>query len=122
MTKAEQINMLFEKPEIQQQVSGLTDPEDIRKVLVDNGVELTSEEMNEVLLSIGETIANLVPEGELSEDDLEDVAGGGFSMMLVLGAGSTTFCAVAGGLIGVAAVAGLAYGGYCLYKKTKKKK
>lgn len=121
MTKAEQINALFEKPEIQQQISGLTDPEEIRKVLAENGVELTAEEMNEVLLSIGETVANLVPDSELSEDDLENVAGG-FAMTISLGAGAAVFCAVAGGIIGVAAVAGLAYGAYYLYKKVKKKK
>lgn len=75
--------------------------------------------MNELLLSVGEAVAKVIPDGELGEDDLENVAGG--ALLISLGAGSVIFATVAGGLVGVAAVGALAYGGYWLYKRAKKK-
>lgn len=120
MNKVEKLNEIFSKPAIMEQVSVMDDPEQILAILAENGLDLTAEELNEVLLTIGETVAPLLPEGELSEDDLDNVAGGGgVTATIVLGAGAKFTAAILGGLVGVAVVAGLAYCGYKLYKKCK---
>jgi len=117
MNKVEQINKLFEDHSFVEYIGHMRDPEEIREALAQKGVELTAEELNEILMSVGETVAPLFPEGELGEDDLDNVSGGAVEIAIVLGAGAKIFCAVAGGLLGVAAVAGLAYCGYKIYKK-----
>ena len=120
MTKIEKLNQIFEDSAVMEQVSTLRDPDEIRAVLEEHGLTLSAQELDEILLAVGESVSQLMPEGELSEDDLEDVAGG-VSVTILLGAGAKILCGVAGGLVGVAAVAALAYGGYVLYKKYKKK-
>ena len=120
MNKVEKLNEIFSNPEIMNRVGVMEDPAQVLEVLKENGLELTIEELQEALLTIGETVAPLIPEGELSEDDLDNVAGGGaLTVSIVLGAGAKLTAAILGGLVGVAVVAGLAYCGYLLYKKLK---
>lgn len=119
MNKVEKLNDIFSNPAIMEQIGVMDDPEQILVVLAENGLELTAEELHDVLLTVGETVAPLFPEGELSEDDLDNVSGGGLTITIVLGAGAKFTAAVLGGLVGVAVVAGLAYCGYKIYKKYK---
>ena len=114
MSKVEKLNEIFSNTEIMERVGMMDDPKQIMAVLEENGLVLTEEEMNEVLMTIGETVAPLFPEGELSEDDLDNVAGGGPTVLIVLGAGAKLTAAILGGLVGVVVVAGLAYCGYKL--------
>ncbi len=119
MNREERFNQLFEDQEVVRQVQAMSDPEEIRQFLASRGVDFTKEEMDSILLGIGEAVDKRMDEGELSEDALESVAGG-FAFSLTLGAGATLLAGAAGFCVGVAAVGALAYFGYKYYKKLKK--
>lgn len=66
----EKINALMEKDEFRQEFENLVDPEGVVELFGRNGVEVPLEIAEELFMPV------LPEEGELSPDDLEDVAGG----------------------------------------------
>lgn len=117
MTRIEQLNDLLENNvSLQQKISETKDPETIRSLLAEGGVDLTKEEMEEMLIEIGRQLNVSEQNTNLTEDDLEKVTGG-------FGAATGAFIlgCVGGGILGIAAVGALAYGGWYLYTKLAKK-
>lgn len=120
MNREELFNQLFEDPNVVRQVQAMSDPEEIRSFLASHGVEFSQDEMEQLLLGIGEAMDNRIAEGELDENELESVAGG-FTMTLTLGAGAALAAGTLGFVVGVGGVIALGYFGYKYYKKLKKK-
>ena len=82
-------------------------PEDVQKFFLDHGVEMTIDEINEIGKALAD-IENGTATDELSEDSLENVAGG---------IGPLTAGAIAWGVVRVVgATGGLALAAYKWYK------
>ncbi len=61
-------------------LAALENPEDVQAALKEKGVELTLEDIAAI-----QNILENSNEGELSEDDLENVAGGSLTIMAAIG-------------------------------------
>jgi len=107
----EKLNALLADPAFYQEGKDVTSVEDFVELLKKHDVELTVEEADAVLAQLGMLIAQ--QNGELSEDDLDNVAGG-IVKILIGGLAVTVKGAAAGAVlgaglgiaVGVAAVAG----------------
>lgn len=81
----EKIQKLVEDQEFVTKMLSCEEPEQVQKLFADNGVEVSLEEVK----ALGQSLATMAEsDGELSEDDLEGVAGGS-----LLGAVSTIISA-----------------------------
>lgn len=83
---SEKWNEVFANEELTKKIVVLS-PEDAQKVLAENGYEFSMDEMMEAAKAINEVLAKVKAgeTGELSEDDLDDVTGGGHGGMLLAG-------------------------------------
>lgn len=70
----EKIKSILADEEFVSNLSSLEEPEDVRKAFEDRGVELSVEDITKMRDILAKNAEN--PDGELSEDELEDVAGG----------------------------------------------
>lgn len=68
-------------------------PEDVQSALKNKGVDLSLEDIT----TIQNILANQA-EGELSEDDLENVAGGSLTIMSAIGIAGIISASVSGGI------------------------
>jgi len=73
MKKIEMIENLLNSETFMEAASGIQTLEQLQKLFAQNGVELTMEELKALTASAGAE-AN----GELSDEELDNVAGGGF--------------------------------------------
>ena len=67
------------KEEIAAKLTATSNMEEILAILAANGLELTVDEFGEITKAIAEGNAD----GELNENDLEDVAGGGWISVVI---------------------------------------
>lgn len=83
---SEKWNAVFANEELTKKIVVLS-PEDAQKVLAENGYEFSMDEIMEAGKTINEMLAKIRAgqTGELSEDDLEDVSGGGHRTDLAIG-------------------------------------
>ena len=72
MDYMEKLNVLVQDVAFAEALSEMENAESVQKALAEKGVDLTLEQ----IAQWGEAIRKSHTEGELSEDDLEDVAGG----------------------------------------------
>lgn len=127
MTQYEQMEKILENEDVRAQISTLTDPDEAYRILTENGLDVPREAFEELLMSIGEAVNEKLGEDELSEDDLENVAGGA-GIALAIGGVSIKMTAAAAAAfgtgfavgVGIGVAVGLGYLGYRLYKKYKK--
>lgn len=91
--KNEKMAVLFENEAFVKELQTQAGPEQIRELFAKNGVVLSDEELAE-FLAAGKKIET----GELSTDELDNVAGGGvvLTMCKILGAAWTWSCSVYG--------------------------
>lgn len=69
----EKMKNLVQDHEFMNKMLSCEEPEQVQKLFADNGVEITLEEVK----TLGKVLAGMAQsDGELSEDDLEGVAGG----------------------------------------------
>lgn len=114
--KIAKLNEILVNPEVQAQLRTAEGSEEIYKIFVENGVDFTPEEFEQVLITIGRMEAT--KDGELNEDDLEAVAGGVWEVLAALFTGPIgTGVLVAAGCVCVVA-AGV--GAYNKYKEMKR--
>ena len=100
---AEKFAELISNEEFANQLKGVKDREEIKKLFKTNGLDLTEEMLDAIM----EKLAHYEATGELDEETLSLVSGGGFFSYVVVGA---VMGACAGGGTGavVGAVAGFA--------------
>lgn len=78
MDRNEKLLEIFENEEFKAAAEGIASAEELRELFAKHGLELTLDEINDLFARA----AKCMKEGELDEEDLEDVAGGG-SLALV---------------------------------------
>lgn len=116
----QKLNALFENnEEVQQKAAMISDFEELHSLISNNGVDISREELTDFLLEVGQCVSEVMPEDELSEDDLDDVAGG-IAGTIIIGKSASLVAGLLGGAAGVLLVAGVAYCGYKLYKAATK--
>lgn len=113
MVNYEKITDLFQQDVFQVEANNCKTMEDFYALFVRNGIEITEEETVELISKIAEE-KQKKDNGEISEEDLEDVAGG-----LVI---STTLFCIGVGVACVGAAALSAYVSYNALKWANKKK
>lgn len=75
----EKMKKLVQDQEFMNKLLACEEPEQVQKLFADNGVEITLEEVK----ALGKALAGMAQsDGELSEDDLEGVAGGSFQSVI----------------------------------------
>ena len=84
---------IFENKKLAEKILVL-DPKEAVAVLKENGFELSEEDMNEAAVEINKVKQYINENGELSEKDLLDVAGGGIGSHI-----GSFFAGVLGGLL-----------------------
>ena len=114
MDKNARINELLMDKEFQKKAAEITTKEGVQVLFAEFDVELTEVEVDAFLLQLGAMLAET--SDELGEEDLDNVSGGAWSIVLT-GAAASAFGIACGVTIGVGA---LALGGYIVYKKLKK--
>lgn len=115
MDKNARINELLMDQDFQKKSLEVTSKEGVQDLFKEFGVDLTEEETDDFLIQLGALLSE--SSDELTEDDLDGVSGGAFSLVLT-GAAASAFGIACGVTIGIGAVA---VGGYIIYKKIKKK-
>ena len=116
----EKLNVLLADPAFYQEGKDVASVEDFMELLRKHDVELTAEEADAVLTQLGMLIAQQNSE-ELSEDDLDNVAGG-LIKLVIGGIAVTVKSAAAGAVLGAGlgvAVGVAAVAGGCYYAKKK---
>ena len=115
--KIAKMNEILVNPEVQAQLRTAEGSEEIYKIFVENGVDFTPEEFEQVLITIGRMEAT--KDGELSEEDLDEVAGGIWEALAALVTGPIgTGVLIAAGCVCLVA-AGV--GAYNKYKELSNK-
>lgn len=109
------INELLMNEEFQKRSVEVTTKEGVQALFTEFGVNLTEEEVDAFLIQLGAMLSGA--SDELGEEDLDNVAGGGFLSIALSGAAATAFGVACGITIGVGA---LAVGGYYIYKTLRK--
>lgn len=115
MDKSVRVNELLVNKDFQQKSQAITTKEEARKLFAEFGVELTTEEVDSVLLQLGAMLSAMQSD-ELSADDLDDVSGGALEIPIAIkltGTAAAAFGISCGVVIGLGA---LALGGYVIYK------
>ena len=106
--KLEKLGTLLQNEDFCQQLFACADNQAAVKLFGDNGLVLTEEEVDVLFLQIRTLVKKLLDNnGELSEEDLEQIAGGGWlgAFLGVIGGASAGFSAAAiGSLITIALV------------------
>ncbi len=115
MTDYTKLSELFQTKEFKDEAQGCKTMEDFQKCFAKHGVEMTESEVVDVISQIAEKQKEL-DDGQISEEDLENVSGG-FAISTL------AFCIIVGVVcVGSAAVA--AYTAYqalnWTYKRSKK--
>lgn len=117
--KVERLNELYQDPQMAAKLNAAADEEELRKLLAENGVELTAEEMHAVMLELADAVEEAMNKEELNEDDLQQVSGGlsitsAWFTLKATGAVATAFGvgAAVGVGIGLVALGIYAYGKY----------
>ena len=99
--RAEHMNEVFGDTEFMAQFFACDEKEDMIKLCEERGISMTMEELDEILGAIADTYNKLVAnDGELSDEELEQVAGGLSSFWGGLLGG--VIGAIAGAVIGAA--------------------
>ena len=123
--KIEKLNELLLDVDVQNEAKAIKDPEELRQILAQHGLELTADEMEEILVQLGGFLVenNLMTEdGELTEEGMDQVSGGGFGAAI---AGLKIGTAISGGnvLVGAAVFIGVcAVTAYVTYNQKKRGK
>ena len=117
MNKNERLNELLMDKDFQQKSLAVSTQEEVQSLFAEFGLELTAEEVEQFLIQLGQMLSETQSE-ELNEDDLDNVSGGAWSIVLT-GAAASAFGIACGVTIGIGAVA---LGGYIIYKQATKKK
>ena len=123
--KIDKLNELLLDVDVQNEVKTVKDPETLRQVLSQRGLELTADEMEEILVQIGGYLVenNLMTEdGELTEEGMDQVTGGGLGAAIT---GLKVGTAISGGnvAVGVAVFVGVcAVTAYVSYNRKKRGK
>lgn len=102
----QQIKEIFSDEAFVNSILEMETPQDVQKALSEKGLDLSLEEIN----TIKNTLINNDNEGELSEDDLENVAGGV--------AVTTVICGL---IIGAAAASGTFQLGKAIHNWTRRR-
>lgn len=106
------VEELYAKEEFVSALNSVTSPEDVKKFFADENIIVTDDEAKEIYIGVSTEI------GELSEEDLDNVAGGGLGTILsaIITAGGAvtvgTGILVVGGVVFVGAAAITAYNTY----------
>jgi hypothetical protein len=115
--KIAKMNEILVNPEVQAQLRTVEGSEEIYKIFVENGVDFTPEEFEQVLITIGRMEAT--KDGELSEEDLDEVAGGIWEALAALVTGPIgTGVLIAAGCVCLVAAGVGAYNKYKEMKRT----
>lgn len=104
MVNYEKLTELFQLESFKEKASECKTMEDFHKLFNDNGVEISEDETIELISQIAEKKERM-DNGEILEEDLENVAGG------LAGAAAVAFC-VGVGVVGIGAFALSAYVAY----------
>lgn len=120
--KIDLINAMMEKTEVQEKAKQCKDAAELQQLFAENGVDLTVDEVEAFLSELTESVMSKIRENqELSEDDLDSVAGGmGSVAAAIIGLGSIP---VAGWIVAGAVIVGcgaLIIGGINGYYKKRK--
>lgn len=105
--KIDLINAMMEKSEVQEKAKQCKDAAELQQLFAENGVDLTVNEVEAFLSELTESVMSKIRENqELSEDDLDSVAGGlgGVAAAIIGGFASIP---VAGWIVAGAVVIGL---------------
>ena len=89
----EQIKELFSDEAFVASVLALDTPEEVQAALKERGLDVTLEEIDAIQKALVKKA-----DGELADDDLEDVAGGSLTIMAAIGIASIIGASVAGGI------------------------
>lgn len=89
----ERFEELLQDQDFAEKLVCLEEVEEVQELLAENGVDFTIEEINALKVSI----SNHLQEGELSDDDLGDVAGG----LIITGATALGIAKVAVAVVGL---------------------
>ena len=73
----EKLEKLLEDPSFQDAVSKAASAEEVSALLAQHGIQIAPEELHEI-------ITKMESESELSEDELDDVAGGSYRILRML--------------------------------------
>ena len=110
------VTELFQNEEFQKEAESFKTMEDFEKSFAQHGINIEKDEVVELVSQIAEK-KHQIDEGEISEEDLENVSGGGIVI------GTTLFC-VSVGVICIGAACVAAYAAYqalnWTYKRSKK--
>lgn len=125
MTKGELLGQLYADPEIARDLDSASTEAEMREKLSTHGLEFEESEFHELIVELRDSVALQMEEsGELSEDMLDGVAGGVFSISI-----PAALTATATGAAGTAMAVGFGIGiviggaaclGYWAYKKYRK--
>ena len=125
MTQYEKLEKILENEEIKAQVQSTADPDRVYEILSQNGLDVSREAFDELLASLGQAVSEQMGEGELSLDQLDNVAGGS-GILITAGGVTIRLTAAAAAAFGVGFAVGVGVGiaalaviGYCAYKKKK---
>lgn len=118
MTDYVKIVELFQNKDFQQEADKCKTMEDFHELFICNGIEITAEETIDLISKIAEQRKKM-DEGEISEEDLEDVSGG--LTFVLTGAAAVAAC-VGIGAVCIGAFALSAYVGYQALKWQNKGK
>ena len=113
------VEELYKNEEFYAAINAVTSPDEVKAVLAANGVEATDAEAREIYDGI------VQPIGELDEEMLDNVAGGGVGEVLAALITAGGAIAVSSGVLivgGVCFVGAAAITAYNTYKRLKNKK
>ena len=111
--RLEKLGELFKTPSFCDQLIVCPDHQAARKLFEDNGVLLSQEETDAVILQIKTLVHKLVEnDGELSEEDLEQISGGWswegfFGGIMTGGSGGAAIGAIIGNNVGTCTLPGI---------------
>ena len=125
MTKGELLGQLYADPKIAEELNGASTETEMREKLSAHGLEFEEAEFHQLIVELQDSVALQMEEsGELSEDMLDNVAGGVFSItiptILTVTATGAAGTAMAIGLGAGVVVAGAACLGYWAYKRFRR--
>lgn len=83
-SKLEKIKNLFSNEKFVEEIKKIESIEDIKKSFVENEIDLTDEELDELLRAVVEC-SKKDEIGELSEEQMENVTGGSWTLAIVAG-------------------------------------
>lgn len=115
MIDFDKISVLFQDPKFQEEANKCETMEDWNILLVQNGIEITLDETVELVSLIAQSKLKM-DGGELSEDSLDEVAGGvagAAAAGLVLSGGPAVWACIG---IGVVCVGAACLAGYTAYQ------